>query len=204
MKKNLIVLLTILLLPINIFAYSNYIIPGGNNIGIEVQNNGIIVIGFYKINNKFNTTELKIGDTITHINNNRIYRVDEMIKEIENNVVDNKVNVTILRNKKELTVEVTTITMDLSNSEKCKRLYEEVKKLKQICNLYKVNVDESNLPSNSITILLFSLIKLICIIYSPKYYSTTKMSINPVISKISIIESHTFITFIDPNLFIFF
>ena len=52
MKKKLIIMLTLMLLPINICAYSNYIIPGGNNIGIEVYNDGIMVIGFYKINNK--------------------------------------------------------------------------------------------------------------------------------------------------------
>jgi len=103
MKKRIIILLTILLFPLNIFAYSTYIIPGGNNIGIEVYNNGIMVIGFYKINNKFNTSELKIGDVITHINNIRVYTVNDMIKEIENNVKNNKVNITVLRNKNEET-----------------------------------------------------------------------------------------------------
>ena len=54
-------LLLLLLFPLNVLAYSNYIIPGGDNIGIEVNNKGIIVIGFYKINDKYNTNDLKVG-----------------------------------------------------------------------------------------------------------------------------------------------
>ena len=91
----------ILLFPINIYAYSNYIIPGGNNIGIEVKNDGIIVIGFYKINNKYNTNDIKIGDVITKINDIEVDSVDDMVQKIEQNVVDNKINITVLRNKKE-------------------------------------------------------------------------------------------------------
>ena len=101
MKKKLTIILILLLFPLNVFDYSNYIIPGGTNIGIEVYNDGIMVVGFYKINNKFNTNELKLGDIITHIDNTRVYSVDDMVKAIENNVFNNKVDVTYLRNKKE-------------------------------------------------------------------------------------------------------
>ena len=86
MKKKLVIILLIMLFPLNVFAYSNYIIPGGDNIGIEVKNDGIIVIGFYKINNKYNINDLKVGDVITKINNNSVYTVNDMIKSIENNV----------------------------------------------------------------------------------------------------------------------
>ena len=58
MKNKLILILTLLLIPFNAFAYSDYIIPGGQTIGIEVNNNGIIVIGFYKVNGKFNQNKL--------------------------------------------------------------------------------------------------------------------------------------------------
>ena len=98
MKKKLIILITLLLFPLQVFAYSNYIIPGGNNIGIEVQNNGIIIIGFYKINNKYNINDLKIGDVIIKINNKSVYTVNDMINQIENNVKDNKIDITIKRN----------------------------------------------------------------------------------------------------------
>ena len=53
MKKSIITILILLLFPLQVFAYSNYIIPGGTNIGIEVYNKGIMVIGFYKIDNKY-------------------------------------------------------------------------------------------------------------------------------------------------------
>jgi len=103
MKKIIITILITLLFPLNVFAYSNYIIPGGTNIGIEVYNKGIMVIGFYKINNKFNTNDLKLGDIITYIENTRVYTVEDMIDAIEKNVNNNKINITVLRNKKEET-----------------------------------------------------------------------------------------------------
>ena len=86
MKKKILIIVIILLFPITVYAYSDYIIPGGNNIGIEVKNDGIIIIGFYKINNKYNNNDLKIGDVITKINNTNVYTVDEMVKAIEDNV----------------------------------------------------------------------------------------------------------------------
>jgi len=103
MKKKLLTLLILVIFPLNVVAYSNFIIPGGTNIGIEVYNKGIMVIGFYKINNKFNTNDLKLGDIITYIENTRVYTVEDMIDAIEKNVNNNKINITVLRNKKEET-----------------------------------------------------------------------------------------------------
>lgn len=99
MKKILLILL-ILLIPINVYAYSNKIIPGGKTIGIEVKNDGVIIIGFYKINNKFNKNDLKTGDTITKVNNTVVNTVDELVTAIEDNVIDKKVNLTFRRRKK--------------------------------------------------------------------------------------------------------
>ena len=64
MKKTIVTILILLLFPIQVFAYSNYIIPGGTNIGIEVYNKGIMVIGFYKINNKFNRVFVLVLDSL--------------------------------------------------------------------------------------------------------------------------------------------
>ena len=71
MKKFKIFLITMLLLPFNVFAYSKYVIPGGNTIGIEVNSKGVMVIGFYEINGHFNkgTPNIKVGDYIIKINN---------------------------------------------------------------------------------------------------------------------------------------
>lgn len=112
MKKKLIILLIIMLFPLNVFAYSNYIIPGGNNIGIEVKNDGIIIIGFYKINNKYNTNDLKIGDVITKIEDKNVYTIEEMVNEIENNVKEDKVKITFERNKKEKTIDFNLINVN--------------------------------------------------------------------------------------------
>ena len=49
MKKKWITILLILILPIQVFAYSNKIIVGGETIGIEVHSEGVYVVGFYPI-----------------------------------------------------------------------------------------------------------------------------------------------------------
>ena len=47
-KKRLhFLLLFILLVPNLVFAYSDNIILGGNNIGIRVNTKNVIVVGFY-------------------------------------------------------------------------------------------------------------------------------------------------------------
>ena len=112
MKRKIIIFLLLLLFPIKVFAYSNYIIPGGNNIGINVSNNGIIVVGFYKINNKFNTNDLKLGDIIIGVNDTSVYTIDEMIKSIEENVRDNKINLKIIRDNKDMNIVFNLISVD--------------------------------------------------------------------------------------------
>ena len=49
MKNKLIVfhLILLLILPINILAYSDKIILGGETIGIKVNSNGVYVVGLY-------------------------------------------------------------------------------------------------------------------------------------------------------------
>jgi stage IV sporulation protein B len=99
MKKVLLGILISILLPINVLAYSNYIIPGGNTLGIEVQSDGIMIIGFYQINGKYNkgNPTLKAGDYIMRVNGNNIDSVKELTKYIEDNI-DNNIIITIKRN----------------------------------------------------------------------------------------------------------
>lgn len=80
-KKPLsIFLLAIFIMPITIFAYSDYIIPGGENIGIEVKTNGVLVVGIYEIDGKFpaNESGVKIGDIITKVDNQNISSISEL------------------------------------------------------------------------------------------------------------------------------
>lgn len=101
MKKKIIILLISLFLPFNVFAYSNYLIVGGENIGIEVKNNGILIIGFYKINNEYNKNGLKIGDIIKKVNNKEVYSIGELVNTIDSEQINNEVTLTIIRNKNE-------------------------------------------------------------------------------------------------------
>lgn len=99
MKKSLLFLI-LLILPINIFAYSDKIIPGGNTLGIEVKNDGVIVIGFYKVNGKFNKNDFKVGDVIVKVSGTEVASSDDLVRLIEENIKDDKVNITIKRNNK--------------------------------------------------------------------------------------------------------
>ena len=106
-KDKLLIFLTILtlIIPIPTFAYSNKVILGGENLGIEIESQGIIIVGFYQVNNKnINlTNNIRLGDKITKINDIKINNIDEMVKEIDNNLKDNKeVKLTLIRNNKEI------------------------------------------------------------------------------------------------------
>lgn len=111
MKKFIILIISILI-PLNVFAYSNFIMPGGDTLGIEVQNDGIIIIGFYKVNGKYNNNNLKVGDIILKINEKEVQSVNSLVKEIEENIVDGKVTITIKRNDKIINKEITLEMVD--------------------------------------------------------------------------------------------
>lgn len=95
----------------NVLAYSDYIIPGGETLGIEINSDGIMVIGFYQIDGKFNKGDpvIKSGDYITEVNGIRVNTVDELTEIVEDNVLEEKVEVTIKRNGKEKTSELSLI-----------------------------------------------------------------------------------------------
>ena len=102
-REKLVIFLCTLLIPINIFAYSSHIVLGGQNVGINIENKGVIVIGFYKINGYFNkgSKELKVGDLITKVNGEEISSIKELTIGIEKYIKDNKVELTFVRNNKE-------------------------------------------------------------------------------------------------------
>ena len=73
-KLQVLVLSFLLLLPVNTLAYSNYVITGGETIGIEVNSLGIMVVGFYDVNNKSIAKDagFMIGDRILEVNGNEV------------------------------------------------------------------------------------------------------------------------------------
>ena len=84
LKKTFCFLLTFLLLPINILAYSDYIIASGENIGIELNTDGVMVVGFYKVDNHdiAATSGLEIGDIITNIDDKKVDSISSLVKAI--------------------------------------------------------------------------------------------------------------------------
>ena len=88
-KRLLLTLFLSIILPFTeVFAYSNRLYVGGENIGIEVKTKGVLVIGKYKVNGEYINESCGIdkGDYITRINNNEINNIEDFSDEI------NKVN----------------------------------------------------------------------------------------------------------------
>lgn len=98
-NKLLISFFTLLLIiPLNIFAYSNYVIVGGETIGIEVNSKGVLVVGFYKIDNSFIAKDagFAIGDIITKVNGKTVEDINSMVSEVEKS--DKQATFTVMRN----------------------------------------------------------------------------------------------------------
>lgn len=102
-------LLILFIMPTNIYAYSKYIIPGGETIGIEVNSKGVLVVGFYEVNSRYvgKDAGFEIGDTITEINNNKVNNINEMVNVVNEEAKNsNKLDVTITRNNKSSTLNL--------------------------------------------------------------------------------------------------
>lgn len=99
MKKMKFILILFILIPNIVFAYSNELILGGENVGIHVNTNGIMIIGFYKVNGKVpvSNPEIKIGDYIIEVNSNSVNNIKELQQEIEKNINNNIIELTIKR-----------------------------------------------------------------------------------------------------------
>ncbi len=104
MKKILWIL--ILFIPFITFAYSKYIIPGGDTLGIEVNSKGIIVVGFYKVNGQYINQDLSIGDKITHVNNIEVNTTEDLVNLIDKYINNNHVNITYERKNKSYNLDL--------------------------------------------------------------------------------------------------
>ena len=101
--KNFIIILLLLFISIPevTYAYSDYIIASGENVGIKVNSNGVLVVGLYEIDNKYPAKDqgIRIGDLITHVNDKKISNIESLVKEIENS--KDSIKITYIRNNKE-------------------------------------------------------------------------------------------------------
>lgn len=93
MKKFMLSLLSIyLFIPLSVFAYTDYLIASGQNIGVELKANYALIVGSYDIKdyNVLTDTNLKIGDKIIKINNEEvtsIQKMQEIIDKQENDII---------------------------------------------------------------------------------------------------------------------
>lgn len=101
--KKIIISLMLLISPLNLLAYSEYIIPGGENVGVNITSEGLIVVGFYKVNGKYIGSEtLEIGDTILEIEGKKVSTINDINKYIKEENKESIVNIKILRNNIEI------------------------------------------------------------------------------------------------------
>lgn len=88
-KRKLLYFLVsfIFIIPTNVFAYTKYLIPGGETIGIKVETDGVFVVGFYKVNGQeiAKKAGFEIGDRIIKVNEKRIHNVMDLVDNIDSN-----------------------------------------------------------------------------------------------------------------------
>lgn len=102
-NKLLLLSLATIIIPINVLAYSDYIIAGGENIGIELNSKGVIIVGTYEVNgeNPAKKANLQTGDKITKINDKNVSNIEDMLNVIESSSDKENISITYLRGEKE-------------------------------------------------------------------------------------------------------
>lgn len=110
-KICLLLLISLTLLPLNVYAYSDYIIASGKNIGIELNATGIIIVGTYDVGtiSPAKDANLQTGDKIVKINDTKVESIAQMVSTIENTNTNNQVKITYLRGSKEFVTNLSLI-----------------------------------------------------------------------------------------------
>ncbi len=110
-KQILTLILLIISMPCTVLAYSDYIYAGGENIGIEVNSKGVVIIGSYNVGNvsPIQDANLKLGDRIISINDKNINNVDDMVSLINENGSKGNITIGFLRGDKKYTTTLKII-----------------------------------------------------------------------------------------------
>ena len=89
-KTCLVLLLSLFIMPSFVLAYSKEIIAGGENIGIELNAKGMMVVGVYKVGNNYPASEagIKVGDIITSINDEQVNNISDLSSKINTRLED--------------------------------------------------------------------------------------------------------------------
>lgn len=109
LKKIFLTFLSLFIMPISILAYSDYIMAGGENVGITINSKGVMVVGLYEVNGKYIASEsgIKIGDMITKVNNQKVSSINDMTKIISN--AENSVQIEYIRGNETNTTNLNII-----------------------------------------------------------------------------------------------
>ena len=85
-KLLMILLATTIIIPNVAYAYSNEVILGGENVGIEVNSEGVMIVGFYDIKGSSPGREagLKMGDIIVKVDDTAIDGIADLSKKFTN------------------------------------------------------------------------------------------------------------------------
>lgn len=107
-----LLLLLNVMVPFNVFAYSDYILAGGQNIGIQLDSNGVLIVGTYRIgsDDPAKDANLQTGDKITHINDTEVQSIEQMLNTISSLTNPTTIKITYLRGSKELTTNLNLIS----------------------------------------------------------------------------------------------
>ena len=110
-KRKLLYFLVsfIFIIPINTLAYTKYLIPGGETIGIKVESDGVFVVGFYKVDGReiAKNAGFKIGDRIVGINDKKIHNVIDLIDNIDSSNNEITIKFDIIRDNQKRVVNMT-------------------------------------------------------------------------------------------------
>lgn len=114
--KKLIISLLLSLAIINPIAlYAISLVPGGDSIGIELDYQGVVITGGYKIDINDQVydplaKDFKVGDIIIAANDHEVKNIESLTNVIKNSIVDNlKFDLTIKRNKETIHQELLVV-----------------------------------------------------------------------------------------------
>ena len=96
----------VFIIPINTLAYSKYLIPGGDSVGIKVEADGIYVVGFYKVDDSLIAQDagFRLGDRITSVNDITVNNVSDLLDKINSNKEFIDIKYGVIRNNKNINI----------------------------------------------------------------------------------------------------
>ena len=91
-----LLLLVTFIIPISCYAYSNNVVPGGENIGIEIKSKGVLIVGFYNVGKSSpgKAAGLKKGDIITSVDDTVINSITDLSEIMDDSKKELKITYT--------------------------------------------------------------------------------------------------------------